>query len=57
MLGGLKQVSLDLIHPTDETILVLISLGKMPFKNSLREVLALILAFWPLPESGGSAAV
>ena len=49
ILGGSKQVSLDLLHPTDETRLVLRSLGKMPFKNSLREVLAPILVFWPLP--------
>ena len=49
ILGGSKQVSLDLLHPTDETRLVLRSLGKMPFKNSLSEVLDLILAFWPLP--------
>ena len=44
-----KQVSLDLFHPTNETRLVLRRLGKMPFKNRLSKVLALNLAFWPLP--------
>ena len=47
--GGSKKVSFNLPHPTDETRLVLKSLGKMLFKNSLRNTLALIWSIWGLP--------
>ena len=43
----IEKVSLDLLHATDETKTVLKSLGKMLFKNSMREVLALIWSIWP----------
>ena len=45
--ASIEKVSLDLLHATDETKSVLKSLGIMLFKNSLREVLALIWTIRP----------
>ena len=53
ILGGSKQVGLDLLHATDETRLFLKSLSKMLFKNTPRKLLACILAVAPLPSMKG----
>ena len=49
LLRGSKLANLDLLHSTDETRLVLKSLGKIIFKNSLCDTIALIWSIWPLP--------
>ena len=52
----LEKVHSDLVHPRDETKIVLKSLDKMLFKSSLCNTLALICAIQPLPNIGEVAA-
>ena len=50
ILGGQsipEKVHSDLVHPRDKTKIVLKSLDQMLLKNSLCNLLAPILAFWP----------